>query len=93
MVVSKPAARRKPRTPVLIIPGFMSSGLAVRKSPHSSWKGKRLWLNIAAAGFHSLHIAGKLKKNEQQRSQRRLSGARAGDGDEKSSEEIVSAAF
>ena len=52
------------RLPVLIIPGFMSSGLTVRKSPHKSWEGTRLWLNIAAAGFNSLHVGGALRKNE-----------------------------
>lgn len=56
--------------PVLIIPGFMSSGLTIQKSPHKSWEGKRLWLNVRAAGFNSLHVGGALEKNEQRRSVR-----------------------
>ena len=52
-------------TPVLIIPGFMSSGLQVKKSPHKSWEGNRIWLNISQLGFQSLHVGGALRKNEQ----------------------------
>lgn len=59
----------KPHNPVLIIPGFMSSGLTIKKSTQSkSWEGKRLWLNITSAGFNSLHVGGALRKNEHQRS-------------------------
>ncbi|KAL7531494.1 hypothetical protein ACHAXR_007599 [Thalassiosira sp. AJA248-18] len=71
--------------PVLIIPGFMSSGLAVQKSIHKSWEGKRLWLNISSAGFNSLHVGGALRKNEQLRSTRDLP---AGDSFDQSSEEM-----
>ncbi|KAL7545588.1 hypothetical protein ACHAWF_008940 [Thalassiosira exigua] len=60
------------RLPVLIIPGFMSSGLEIRKSPQKFWEGKRLWLNISAAGFNSLHVGGALRKNEETRSLRKI---------------------
>ena len=62
-----PSERRKQHLPVLIIPGFMSSGLIIEKSPHKPWEGKRLWLNIASAGFNSLHVGGALRKNEEER--------------------------
>lgn len=54
-------------TPVLIIPGFMSSALTIKKSPHKSWEGKRIWMNIAQLGFQSLRIGGKLRENEKTR--------------------------
>mmetsp|Transcript_15733 Transcript_15733/g.37817 ORF Transcript_15733/g.37817 Transcript_15733/m.37817 type:complete len:802 (+) Transcript_15733:300-2705(+) len=48
---------RRPHLPVLIIPGFMSSGLEVIGSDHmSNWEGKRLWLNLKSLGL------GKIKK-------------------------------
>jgi hypothetical protein len=50
----------------------MSSGLTIQKSPHKSWEGKRLWLNISSAGFNSLHTRGALRKNEKRRSTRDL---------------------
>jgi len=50
----------------------MSSGLTIQQSPNKSWIGKRLWLNISAAGFHSLHVGGALRKNEDRRSMRNL---------------------
>ena len=76
------------KTPVLIIPGFMSSGLTIRKSPHKSWEGRRLWLNITAAGFNSLHRGGALAKNENYRSNRLLDGADASSSIDQSSEEM-----
>lgn len=62
----------KGRRPVLIIPGFMSSGLEVVKSPTKSWEGKRIWLNLTQVGFESLHVRGALRKNEEARSVRKL---------------------
>ena len=45
--------------PVLIIPGFMSSGLEVTKSGLSErWVGKRVWINLVSLGIHSLAIKG-----------------------------------
>jgi len=42
----------KPHLPVLIIPGFMSSGLEVKSSKLAeSWEGKRLWLNLVSLGL------------------------------------------
>ncbi len=63
-----PAIKSKPLTPVLIIPGFMSSALAIKKSPHKSWEGKRIWMNITQLGFQSLHVGGALRENEKSRS-------------------------
>jgi hypothetical protein len=57
----------KPLTPVLIIPGVMSSGLTCTTSTHKSWVGKRIWLNAAQMGFQSLSIGGALRANEQAR--------------------------
>eukprot|EP00985_Skeletonema_marinoi_P019906 scaffold11592_cov98-Skeletonema_marinoi.AAC.1 len=60
-----PAVKNKsPLTPVLIIPGFMSSALTVEKSPQKSWNGKRIWLNLSQIGFQSLRIGGALRENE-----------------------------
>lgn len=78
----------KQRTPVLIIPGFMSSGLKVNKSPHESWVGQRLWLNITHAGFESLHVGGKLRKNEAYRSKRKLNEEVDAVSEHRSSEEM-----
>jgi hypothetical protein len=61
------STEKKPLTPVLIIPGFMSSGMVVAKSPHKPWEGERIWLNISQMGFQSLHIGGALRLNEQAR--------------------------
>ena len=56
------------RLPVLIIPGFMSSGLEVRNSGVSeSWIGKRVWLNLSELGFGSIYRGGALQKNETMR--------------------------
>jgi len=42
----------QPHLPVLIIPGFMSSGLQVQQSKlEPSWEGKRLWLNLVSLGM------------------------------------------
>jgi len=51
-------------TPVLIIPGFMSSALTIEKSPHKAWEGKRIWMNITQLGFQSLRVGGALRENE-----------------------------
>ena len=43
--------------PILIIPGFMSSGLEIQKSTiKPSWEGERIWLNLASLGFSSLYF-------------------------------------
>ena len=43
------------RLPILIIPGFMSSGLECRKSTiYPRWSGKRLWLNLKSLGVEQL---------------------------------------
>ena len=44
----------KPHLPILIIPGFMSSGLKVVESElKPEWVGERLWLNLKALGFEA----------------------------------------
>lgn len=56
------------RIPVLIIPGFMSSGLVCHKSGvDSKFVEKRVWLNIAQIGFHSLHAGSAVVENEKKR--------------------------
>lgn len=46
------SARRKPHLPVLIVPGFMSSGLKIVHSKlEPSWEDKRLWLNLVSLGM------------------------------------------
>jgi len=43
--------------PVLIIPGFMSSGLEIQQSVlRPDWKGRRLWINLSSLGFQSIHF-------------------------------------
>ena len=56
----------RPHLPVLIVPGFMSSGLQVEKSRlEPSWEEKRLWLNLVSLGmgdFFSGSSAEKLRR-------------------------------
>lgn len=43
------------RYPILIIPGFMSSGLYVEESnEYPNWKGERLWFNLQSLGAERL---------------------------------------
>jgi hypothetical protein len=43
--------------PILIIPGFMSSGLEVRESNiKPGWKGERIWINLQSLGFESIYF-------------------------------------
>ena len=52
------------RLPVLIIPGFMSSGLEVRKSGvNESWVGKRVWMDFETLGFSSNRQEAALQKD------------------------------
>ena len=50
--------------PVLIIPGFMSSGLQVEQSDSESWVGKRVWINLNSLGFSSLYRGSAIEVNE-----------------------------
>jgi hypothetical protein len=51
--------------PILIIPGFMSSGLEVKESKDSpSWVSKRVWINLTSIGFASIFRGGTLERNE-----------------------------
>lgn len=44
---------------MLIVPGFMSSGLEVRKSPlKPEWQGQRIWMSLSKLGFASMHSEG-----------------------------------
>ena len=46
--------RHVPHLPVLIVPGFMSSGLEVQTSTlQPNWEGQRLWLNLVTLGVSS----------------------------------------
>ncbi|CAB9511663.1 Phospholipid:diacylglycerol acyltransferase [Seminavis robusta] len=43
--------------PILIIPGFMSSGLEVVESQSKTeWEGKRIWLNLSSLGFQTTFL-------------------------------------
>jgi len=54
--------QRKPFLPVLIIPGFMSSGLYVKESgAKPSWEDKRIWLNLGSLGFQAMHFGGDMR--------------------------------
>ena len=59
-------AQRKPHLPVLIVPGFMSSGLKIVHSKlEPSWEDKRLWLNLVSLGmgdFFTGSTADKLRR-------------------------------
>ena len=50
--------------PVLIIPGFMSSGLEIKESDTRSWVGKRVWINLNSLGFQSMYRGSALNVNE-----------------------------
>lgn len=47
--------------PILIIPGFMSSGLEIKESSNRGWEGKRLWLNLSSIGISAMYF-GKAQK-------------------------------
>ena len=50
----KKQQKKQPFLPILIIPGFMSSGLKVVESEFKpEWVGERLWLNLKALGFEA----------------------------------------
>jgi hypothetical protein len=49
--------------PVLIIPGFMSSGLEIKKS--KIWpEGKRIWLNLGSLGLSAMYFGTSQKKKD-----------------------------
>ena len=51
--------------PVLIIPGFMSSGLEVKSSStRPSWIGERIWINLQSLGFESIYFGDATKRGE-----------------------------
>jgi Lecithin:cholesterol acyltransferase len=49
--------------PILIIPGFMSSGLEIKESSvNPNWVTKRLWLNLGSLGLSSLYFGNAQRK-------------------------------
>jgi hypothetical protein len=52
-----PKDSQKALLPILIIPGFMSSGLEIQESAlKPNWKGQRLWINLSSLGLQSLYF-------------------------------------
>ncbi|CAB9510324.1 Phospholipid:diacylglycerol acyltransferase [Seminavis robusta] len=52
--------------PILIIPGFMSSGLEIQQSKvRPEWQGKRLWINLGSLGMSSLYFGGAQQQQKQ----------------------------
>jgi hypothetical protein len=48
--------------PILIVPGFMSSGLEIKESSiNRGWEEKRLWLNLSSIGISAMYF-GKAQK-------------------------------
>ncbi len=51
--------------PILIIPGFMSSGLEIQESSiRPSWKGERVWLNLGSLGLSALYFGSAQKQKD-----------------------------
>lgn len=49
--------------PILIIPGFMSSGLEIKESKtNPGWVGKRIWLNLSSIGISAMFFGNAQKK-------------------------------
>ncbi|KAL9180912.1 hypothetical protein ACHAXT_009717 [Thalassiosira profunda] len=71
----------RPLLPVLIVPGFMSSGLEIRKSMHEPWIGKRLWINLVSLG-----MGGHFDDDDAKRSKQRADASSDRRGDEESAE-------
>jgi hypothetical protein len=57
MATSNKIDSQKALRPILIIPGFMSSGLEIQESVlKPNWKGQRIWINISSLGRESLYL-------------------------------------
>ena len=51
--------------PILIIPGFMSSGLEIIKSEQRpNWEGKRVWLNLSSLGLSAMYFGSAQREKE-----------------------------
>jgi hypothetical protein len=51
--------------PILIIPGFMSSGLEIKESSiNPNWVNKRLWLNLGSLGLSAFYFGSAQKKTD-----------------------------
>lgn len=51
--------------PILIIPGFMSSGLEIIKSDQRpNWEGKRVWLNLSSLGLSAMYFGSARREKE-----------------------------
>lgn len=74
---SSPRRRRRPpdqRTmaspspkllPILIIPGFMSSGLEIKESDvKPNWVDKRVWINLTSLGMSAMYFGGAQRKQQ-----------------------------
>lgn len=66
--------------PILIVPGFMSTGLEIQESKlRPEWNGKRLWLNLTSLGMSSIghdgHDITKRRKSVAEKQQFRKSTA------------------
>lgn len=54
--------------PILIIPGFMSSGLEIIETKiNPSWEGKRLWLNLSSIGISAMYFGNAQRKQRYSR--------------------------
>ncbi|KAG7368984.1 lecithin:cholesterol acyltransferase [Nitzschia inconspicua] len=52
-----PKDSNKELLPILIIPGFMSSGLEIKESStNPNWVNKRLWLNLGSLGLSAMYF-------------------------------------
>lgn len=62
---SSSSTSNKKRLPVLIIPGFMSSGLVVQSSNvRPDWVGERIWINLTSLGIQSFHFGKSVEERE-----------------------------
>ena len=49
--------------PIVIIPGFMSTGLEIIESQQRpNWNGKRVWLNLSSIGISAMYFGNAQKK-------------------------------
>jgi hypothetical protein len=68
-IVENPGNGGSTLLPILIIPGFMSSGLEIQESNDKpAWQKQRLWINLTSLGFQSFHFGTSVeeKHNENQ---------------------------
>lgn len=62
--IQKTVAPPTTHLPILIIPGFMSSGLEIKaSSTRPDWEGKRIWLNLGSLGLSSMYFGSAQREN------------------------------